>query len=390
MPVAVENNPVSIKSKFHFTTGIRFEIFMALLALRKDKESDIHAEWIRTAESKLPDEFYRLFTAIGGSHAWWPVIADAFETVEPDISFEGILEYLREKDTRELQTSILVGGLHDAEMVQRLIDGEQGVESIGQDTSENELKWFGFLDVHPYSADNRGIRTVENLIHQPEEFRSNLIALLECFWESLFKQTWDEIHPKLEASRGEKRRLFESLSVSEFARQVLVRVAFDEKKLILSSTCHFNADIADLHACHVIPSLFNDRRIWSIYRTEQGTVIYIPYLESAISFTAHEEEGSSKQAAISIDPGMIFKALGDNTRYGIVKEISKKPRTSAQLARRLSVSKPTISHHVQTLRESGLISEEYTSSGVELSIRKEVIEELSHTLVADLFGEENR
>jgi DNA-binding transcriptional ArsR family regulator len=178
--------------------------------------------------------------------------------------------------------------------------------------------------------------------------------------------------------------------VSEFARQVLVRVAFDEETLKLSSSCDFNADIADLHEFHVIPSLFNDRRIWSIYKTEQGTVIYLPYLESVISFTADEKKESGKQVAISIDPGLIFKALGDNTRYGIVKEISKKPRTSAQLARRLSVSKPTISHHVQTLRESGLISEEYTSSGVELSIRKEVIEELSHTLVADLFGDENR
>ena len=74
-------------------------------------------------------------------------------------------------------------------------------------------------------------------------------------------------------------------------------MAFDEETLKLSSSCDFNADIADLHEFHVIPSLFNDRRIWSIYKTEQGTVIYLPYLESAISFTADEENESGKRVA---------------------------------------------------------------------------------------------
>ncbi len=86
-----------------------------------------------------------------------------------------------------------------------------------------------------------------------------------------------------------------------------------------------------------------------------------------------------------MDPALIFKALGDTTRYAIVSHIAQNPRTSAELSKILKVSKPTISHHVHLLREAGLLHEEPLSRSVQLSLKRDIIEHLSEATVGTLF-----
>ncbi len=87
---------------------------------------------------------------------------------------------------------------------------------------------------------------------------------------------------------------------------------------------------------------------------------------------------------------MIFKALGDSTRYAIVSLVAKGPLSSADLAERLSVSKPTISHHVHQLREAGLLDEQYRSGAVQLSLKRDVIEKISDVTVQRLFHSDRK
>ena len=57
--------------------------------------------------------------------------------------------------------------------------------------------------------------------------------------------------------------------------------------------------------------------------------------------------------------------------------IGRKPRTSADLARELGVTKATISHHLSLLREAGLVAETYEAGSIRLSLKTEVVEQLS-------------
>jgi DNA-binding transcriptional ArsR family regulator len=86
------------------------------------------------------------------------------------------------------------------------------------------------------------------------------------------------------------------------------------------------------------------------------------------------------------DPALIFRALGDATRYTIAGLIARTPMTSAELARRLAIAKPTMAHHLRALRAAGLVLEEMQGTRIVLALDRSVLEGLSEAAVAQLFG----
>jgi DNA-binding transcriptional ArsR family regulator len=86
------------------------------------------------------------------------------------------------------------------------------------------------------------------------------------------------------------------------------------------------------------------------------------------------------------DPALIFRALGDATRYTIAGLIAREPMTSAELARRLEISKPTMAHHLRALRAAGLVHEKTHGTRIALTLDRTVLESLSDVAVAQLFG----
>ena len=51
----------------------------------------------------------------------------------------------------------------------------------------------------------------------------------------------------------------------------------------------------------------------------------------------------------------MLKALADDTRWNIVRELLKSPRTVGQLTEKLDASQYNISKHVRVLREAGIV-----------------------------------
>jgi DNA-binding transcriptional ArsR family regulator len=91
-------------------------------------------------------------------------------------------------------------------------------------------------------------------------------------------------------------------------------------------------------------------------------------------------------AAVPRDPALMFRALGDATRYTIAGMIARAPMTSAELARRLDISKPTMAHHLRALRAAGLVNEETRGTRIVLTLDRAVLEGVSDAAVAQLFG----
>jgi DNA-binding transcriptional ArsR family regulator len=51
----------------------------------------------------------------------------------------------------------------------------------------------------------------------------------------------------------------------------------------------------------------------------------------------------------------LLKALADETRWQLVRELLSQPRTVGELVERLGVSQYNVSKHLRTLREAGLV-----------------------------------
>jgi len=86
------------------------------------------------------------------------------------------------------------------------------------------------------------------------------------------------------------------------------------------------------------------------------------------------------------DPALVFRALGDATRYTIAGLIAREPMTSAELARRLEISKPTMAHHLRALRAAGLVMEETRGTRIVLALDRAALAAVSDAAVAQFFG----
>jgi ArsR family transcriptional regulator len=53
---------------------------------------------------------------------------------------------------------------------------------------------------------------------------------------------------------------------------------------------------------------------------------------------------------------LLFKALNDPTRRAILELLREGPLTAGDIAERFNLSKPTISHHLDLLRQAELVT----------------------------------
>lgn len=72
----------------------------------------------------------------------------------------------------------------------------------------------------------------------------------------------------------------------------------------------------------------------------------------------------------------VFKALSDKTRREILKLLNNKDMSAGEIAEHFDMSKPSISKHLDILREAELISSEKKGQFVIYSINTSIIQEV--------------
>jgi DNA-binding transcriptional ArsR family regulator len=78
----------------------------------------------------------------------------------------------------------------------------------------------------------------------------------------------------------------------------------------------------------------------------------------------------------------IFKALAHPVRRSIIEILREGPRSSGEIAGAFDASWPTITAHLQALKEAGLISAQRTGGTVTYRLDVSVMEEAATALMA--------
>jgi DNA-binding transcriptional ArsR family regulator len=71
----------------------------------------------------------------------------------------------------------------------------------------------------------------------------------------------------------------------------------------------------------------------------------------------------------------LFRALNDPTRRAILEQLRRRDMTAGEIAEGFSVSKPTISHHLDLLKQANLILPEKDGQFIIYSLNTSVLEE---------------
>lgn len=72
----------------------------------------------------------------------------------------------------------------------------------------------------------------------------------------------------------------------------------------------------------------------------------------------------------------VFKALNDETRRKIIELLKEKDMTAGEIAQQFNMTKPSISHHLDLLKQSELVTSEKNGQYVTYSINMTVVDDL--------------
>lgn len=369
-----------------FELSFRYDLFYSLNALL-DPNSRIHPAWKGASLQSLGDEFDKLLAKIGGSWEIWPVMAALLPGPVANPNFEEIVGTIQKLPLSTFKEKILRGLIHSEEATEPLLRKKISLRAALAKVPKAKREWIGHIGLFPYDPRSPQVVALEKLLSDPDSFREVVLSLLKIYWQKSFRFTWQRLQPQLRRSLETRERLFHSCSFSEFSKQALLRIEVNEaKEEIRALRGGYHLALRDVQTCYFLPSAFNDRRFWSAFKDNgPKTTIYFPFFDPAITLDLQIASDIPSINEPALDPALIFKALGDSTRFAIATLLARSPTNSAELAKVLSVSKPTISHHVHLLREAGLIQETYINGSVELQLKRNVLEKLSQLTVSKLF-----
>lgn len=78
----------------------------------------------------------------------------------------------------------------------------------------------------------------------------------------------------------------------------------------------------------------------------------------------------------------LFKALNDPIRRDILKYLREKDLTAGEIADLFSISKPSISHHLEILRQAGLVTSEKQGQFITYSINTTVLDDILEWIIS--------
>lgn len=81
----------------------------------------------------------------------------------------------------------------------------------------------------------------------------------------------------------------------------------------------------------------------------------------------------------------VFRALGDPTRRKVLRLLQGEDMTAGEIAERFPQARSTLSEHLRTLREAGLVVTERQGTTIRYSLNVAVFEDAAAS-VMDLFG----
>ena len=81
-----------------------------------------------------------------------------------------------------------------------------------------------------------------------------------------------------------------------------------------------------------------------------------------------------------------FKALSDPTRRRILELLRERDMTAGELAEQFNMSKPSISHHLTTLKTAELVTDERHGQNIIYSLNTTVMQDLMQDLIGWFMG----
>src|SRR5258706_10021665 len=134
--------PRLVSFPFEFAVTRRFDVFYALYSLTNSAPSQVDS-WKERTLGLLPGDFDDAAKQVAPLPIFWPLLADAIQTVPGEVTFEEVLSSLREMPSEKLQQNVLSGIFHDRDVVSSLVARKKSLRDAATDEQLTGGELFG-------------------------------------------------------------------------------------------------------------------------------------------------------------------------------------------------------------------------------------------------------
>ena len=316
--------------RLHWELGTAYDFFLSLEILHKPEEHSLRPSWAAGVRSRLtPAE--RKILDLSVEMVWVPI--HWLDTLPAPKDAASVLWALRQVPAAERLPLL---GAHP-DISDELCQVLNGVQAKGA-WDDTDLQAF-----------RTAIRTMKGKSHEippadalkgildawasPAQFGEGYLEALQSYYRVFFAEEEQRILPALQASIQKGQELAKRMPLLDLIEELSQGIRFQER--------------IDTTELVFIPSYWITPLIsWQKSSAERFVMIY-----------------GARPAYASLVPGEVvpdalmrgLKAVADPTRLKILRFLSQKPLTPADLSRRLRLRAPTVTHHLSALRLAGLV-----------------------------------
>ncbi|HSS62736.1 MAG TPA: metalloregulator ArsR/SmtB family transcription factor [Candidatus Limnocylindrales bacterium] len=107
-----------------------------------------------------------------------------------------------------------------------------------------------------------------------------------------------------------------------------------------------------------------------------GGKIHVIEMDGLVYLGRGIRHGEPSYRKVAAEIATSLKSLADPTRLAILLRLAREPASVTEIARQFQLSQPTVSAHVQVLREAGLLEERTVGRSAELTASPEALRRL--------------
>jgi DNA-binding transcriptional ArsR family regulator len=193
------------------------------------------------------------------------------------------------------------------------------------------------------SQHRRGREIAEVWLAHPRREVRRLADLFEAYWQRAIEPVWPRLRAFLDADIAYRARQLASGGPDTAFADLHGNVTWRQPHLDVRVPAHEATVALEGRGLLLVPSAFSATRPFVIDRAPWQPTLSYP----ARGIATLWEEGTQA-------PDALVRLLG-GSRGGMLADLQA-PRSTTELARRLSLSPATASHHLSALRDAGLVT----------------------------------
>ena len=306
--------------------GTAYELFVSLHVLHEPERYDLRPAWAAKIRARIPTA-ERTF----------------LEETQSFLSFPLAWVYRLPPPKNAITVLYALQQIPAASRSSTLLDLERGIKPESKVLLEiaQRRRWdktelatlIPLMCKDAVDQDEQGLIKFLNWWVRPDDFGTMLYSALQAYYQAFFEQEEQRVGPVLETGLEHAQQLAEHLSIRELIAELSQGVQYTEelgKELIIVPT-FWMTPLVHLDAIHADQKLF-------LFGARPTTMSAIP--------------------GELVPDGLLIalQALADPTRLKILRYLSQQELTPSELARRLNLRAPTVTHHLKELRLAGLIN----------------------------------